>query len=128
MPLVESYESHFESDVADMKNIGKPPRAGSIVGALILRRFTAGKPWAHLDIAGPGAGRRASGLPDQGRDRVFCSNPRRVPQRPLGDHVARRTSTPTPPTTDVTRCTRARREGTDERVKPTVGRCRRPGR
>ncbi|MCU1363718.1 MAG: putative cytosol aminopeptidase [Acidimicrobiaceae bacterium] len=53
MPLVESYESHIESDVADMKNIGKPPRAGSIIGALILRRFTSGKPWAHLDIAGP---------------------------------------------------------------------------
>jgi leucyl aminopeptidase len=53
MPLVDSYESHFESDIADMKNMGKPPRAGSIIGALILRRFTAGKPWAHLDIAGP---------------------------------------------------------------------------
>jgi leucyl aminopeptidase len=53
MPLVDSYESHLESDVADMKNMGKPPRAGSIVAALLLRRFTAGKPWAHLDIAGP---------------------------------------------------------------------------
>jgi leucyl aminopeptidase len=53
LPLVDSYESHFESDIADMKNMGKPPRAGSIIGALILRRFTAGKPWAHLDIAGP---------------------------------------------------------------------------
>jgi leucyl aminopeptidase len=53
MPLVESYESHIESDVADMKNMGKPPRAGAIVGALLLRKFTANKPWAHLDIAGP---------------------------------------------------------------------------
>jgi leucyl aminopeptidase len=53
MPLVDGYESHIESDVADMKNMGKPPRAGSIIAALILRRFTAGKPWAHLDIAGP---------------------------------------------------------------------------
>jgi leucyl aminopeptidase len=53
MPLVDSYESHFESDIADMKNMGKPPKAGSIIGALILRRFTGGKPWAHLDIAGP---------------------------------------------------------------------------
>jgi leucyl aminopeptidase len=53
MPLVDSYESHFESDIADVKNMGKPPKAGSIIGALILRRFTAGKPWAHLDIAGP---------------------------------------------------------------------------
>jgi leucyl aminopeptidase len=53
MPLVDSYESHIESDIADMKNMGKPPRAGSIVAALLLRRFTNGKPWVHLDIAGP---------------------------------------------------------------------------
>lgn len=53
MPLVDSYESHIESDVADMKNIGKPPKAGAIVAALILRRFTDGRAWAHLDIAGP---------------------------------------------------------------------------
>jgi leucyl aminopeptidase len=53
MPLVDSYESHIESDVADMKNVGKPPRAGSIVAALLLRRFTDGRKWAHLDIAGP---------------------------------------------------------------------------
>jgi leucyl aminopeptidase len=53
MPLVDSYESYFESDVADIKNMGRPLRADSIIGALILRRFTAGKPWAHLDISGP---------------------------------------------------------------------------
>ncbi len=53
MPLVDGYESHIESDVADMKNIGKPPKAGAIVAALILRRFTDGRAWAHLDIAGP---------------------------------------------------------------------------
>jgi leucyl aminopeptidase len=53
MPLVSKYEAHIESDVADMKNIGKPPRAGSIVAALLLQRFTDGLPWVHLDIAGP---------------------------------------------------------------------------
>jgi leucyl aminopeptidase len=53
MPLVDAYEAHIESDVADMKNIGKPLVGGSIVAALLLRRFTAGRPWAHLDIAGP---------------------------------------------------------------------------
>jgi leucyl aminopeptidase len=53
MPLVDSYESHIDSDVADMKNIGKPPRAGAIAAALLLRRFTDGRAWAHLDIAGP---------------------------------------------------------------------------
>jgi leucyl aminopeptidase len=53
MPLVDEYEVHIESDIADMKNIGKPLVGGSIVAALLLRRFTAGRPWAHLDIAGP---------------------------------------------------------------------------
>ncbi|MHB1251506.1 MAG: leucyl aminopeptidase family protein [Acidimicrobiales bacterium] len=54
MPLVASYESHIESDIADMKNIGKPGRAGAISAALLLQRFTDGRPWVHLDIAGPG--------------------------------------------------------------------------
>jgi leucyl aminopeptidase len=66
MPLVDSYESHIESDVADMKNMGKPPRAGSIVAALLLRRFTAGKPWAHLDIAGPARADSARGYVTKG--------------------------------------------------------------
>jgi leucyl aminopeptidase len=54
MPLVANYESHIESDVADMKNIGKAGRAGSISAALLLQRFTDSRPWVHLDIAGPG--------------------------------------------------------------------------
>jgi leucyl aminopeptidase len=66
MPLVDSYESHIESDVADMKNIGKPPRAGSVVAALLLRRFTNGRPWAHLDIAGPARADAARGYQTKG--------------------------------------------------------------
>jgi leucyl aminopeptidase len=54
LPLVAQYEKHIESDVADMKNIGKPGKAGAIAAALILQRFTDGRPWAHLDMAGPG--------------------------------------------------------------------------
>lgn len=54
LPLFDGYESHIDSDVADIKNIGKAGRAGSISAALFLRRFTGGKPWIHLDIAGPG--------------------------------------------------------------------------
>jgi leucyl aminopeptidase len=53
LPLVDSYESHIESSVADMKNIGKTGAAGSISAALLLRRFVGDTPWAHLDIAGP---------------------------------------------------------------------------
>jgi leucyl aminopeptidase len=52
MPLTASYESQIESEVADMKNIGKAGVGGSIVAALLLQRFTDGRPWAHLDIAG----------------------------------------------------------------------------
>jgi leucyl aminopeptidase len=54
LPLVAQYEKHIESDVADMKNMGKPGKAGAIAAALILQRFTDGRPWAHLDMAGPG--------------------------------------------------------------------------
>jgi leucyl aminopeptidase len=54
LPLVDAYDAMLDSDVADMKNIGKAGAAGSIVAALLLRRFTDGRPWAHLDIAGPG--------------------------------------------------------------------------
>jgi leucyl aminopeptidase len=52
MPLTPSYESQIESEVADMKNIGKAGVGGSIVAALLLQRFTDGRPWVHLDIAG----------------------------------------------------------------------------
>ena len=66
MPLFDAYESHIESDVADMKNIGKPGKAGSISAALFLRRFTAGRPWVHFDIAGPGRAGEARGYVTKG--------------------------------------------------------------
>jgi leucyl aminopeptidase len=66
MPLVASYASHIESDVADMKNIGKAGRAGAISAALLLQRFTDGRPWVHLDIAGPGRAEASSGYITKG--------------------------------------------------------------
>jgi leucyl aminopeptidase len=51
MPLPTSYERQFDSAIADMKNVGGRP-GGSITAALILQKFVAGLPWAHLDIAG----------------------------------------------------------------------------
>jgi len=54
LPLVEAYESHIVSEVADVKNTGKAGFAGAISAALFLRRFTASLPWVHFDIAGPG--------------------------------------------------------------------------
>ena len=66
LPLVDSYDADIASDVADMKNMGKPPKAGSIVAALLLRRFTDGRPWAHLDIAGPSRSDSAHGFVTKG--------------------------------------------------------------
>jgi leucyl aminopeptidase len=54
LPLIDRYESHLDSEVADVKNIGKPSNGGTIVAGLFLRRFTSGRSWAHLDIAGTG--------------------------------------------------------------------------
>ncbi len=66
MPMPEDYADHIESDIADMKNIGKAGQAGAISAALILQRFTGGLPWAHLDIAGPGRSAETAGYLSKG--------------------------------------------------------------
>lgn len=53
LPLSERYRDMLDSDVADLKNIGKAGEAPTIVAGLFLKEFTAGLPWAHLDVAGP---------------------------------------------------------------------------
>jgi leucyl aminopeptidase len=66
MPLFGSYETSIESDVADMKNIGRPGNGAMITAALILQKFTDGRPWAHLDIAGPGRSDASRGYTTKG--------------------------------------------------------------
>jgi leucyl aminopeptidase len=61
LPLVDSYESHLESEVADVKNIGKPGQGGTVVAAVFLQRFAKGHSWAHLDIAATGRAERDEG-------------------------------------------------------------------
>jgi leucyl aminopeptidase len=61
LPLVEDYESHIKSEIADIKNIGAPGEAGTISAALFLQRFVDETPWAHLDIAGPARSEKTSG-------------------------------------------------------------------
>jgi leucyl aminopeptidase len=53
LPLPDEYADHLRSEVADLKNIGKPMQAGTLIGGLYLRNFVGQTPWAHLDIAGP---------------------------------------------------------------------------
>ncbi|MEK6647404.1 MAG: leucyl aminopeptidase [Candidatus Firestonebacteria bacterium] len=51
LPLWEEYDELIKSDVADIKNVGDGT-AGTITGAMFLRKFVGDLPWAHLDIAG----------------------------------------------------------------------------
>ncbi len=51
MPLHDAYDKGLKSEIADMKHVGGRP-GGAITAAHFLQRFVAGKPWAHLDIAG----------------------------------------------------------------------------
>ncbi|HWP67215.1 MAG TPA: leucyl aminopeptidase [Candidatus Limnocylindria bacterium] len=53
LPLADEYKDDLKSAVADLKNVGGGPEGGTIIGALFLREFVDGVPWAHLDIAGP---------------------------------------------------------------------------
>ncbi|WP_020662472.1 leucyl aminopeptidase family protein [Amycolatopsis benzoatilytica] len=51
MPLVEDYAHGIDGELGDVRQT--PGGPGGIMAALFLREFTAGLPWAHLDIAGP---------------------------------------------------------------------------
>jgi leucyl aminopeptidase len=52
MPLGEKYDKDIDSEIADVKNVGKAREAGSTAAAQFLQRFVNSVPWAHLDIAG----------------------------------------------------------------------------
>ncbi|MCI0687448.1 MAG: leucyl aminopeptidase [Sporichthyaceae bacterium] len=56
MPLVDDYRHALDSAIADLRHISMDRHisGGSITAALFLREFTGGRPWVHLDIAGPG--------------------------------------------------------------------------
>ena len=53
LPLPPEYAEHLKSEVADLRNIGRPMQAGTIIGGLFLKEFVGDIPWVHLDIAGP---------------------------------------------------------------------------
>lgn len=52
MPLEKNYKSEIKSDVADYKNTTSR-WGGTLTAGLLLEEFVDGKPWVHLDIAGP---------------------------------------------------------------------------
>jgi leucyl aminopeptidase len=52
LPLHDDYGELLGSRYADVANASEARKAGTIVGATFLARFTGELPWAHLDVAG----------------------------------------------------------------------------
>lgn len=53
LPLNNEYKNYLKSKIADLSNIGNPPREGGcIIAALFLKEFVGDANWVHLDIAG----------------------------------------------------------------------------
>ena len=52
LPLWDEYCKDIESNIADLKNLGKGGAAGSITAGAFLKAFVGNTPWCHLDIAG----------------------------------------------------------------------------
>ncbi|MER8099115.1 leucyl aminopeptidase [Kitasatospora sp. NPDC094016] len=65
LPLSRRYRPELDSEVADLKNMGGP-NGGAIHAALFLEEFVAGRPWAHIDIAGPAQNDKPSGWRTKG--------------------------------------------------------------
>lgn len=52
LPVVDELREQIKSKIGDITNsTGKP--GGAITAGIFLEEFVEGKPWAHLDIAGP---------------------------------------------------------------------------
>ena len=53
LPLTDDYKAAIKSNVADIRNTGKPGYySGATTASLFLQNFVGDTPWAHLDIAG----------------------------------------------------------------------------
>ena len=70
LPMFDSYNELLKSDIADCKNIGGR-WGGAITAAKFLEKFVAGKPWVHLDIAGPAFASASKGHREGGASGCF---------------------------------------------------------
>ncbi len=52
LPMWDHYNELIKSEIADIRNTGGR-WGGAITAAKFLEKFVSGKPWIHLDIAGP---------------------------------------------------------------------------
>jgi leucyl aminopeptidase len=65
LPLPVEYEKDLVSEVADLRNVGTR-WGGALVAGLFLREFVDGRPWVHLDIAGPSRSEADDGYTPKG--------------------------------------------------------------
>ena len=66
LPLEKEYKEMNKSEVADIANIPNSRYGGAITAALFLQEFVDGKPWVHMDIAGPAFASKATDLGPKG--------------------------------------------------------------
>ncbi|MEM0128595.1 MAG: leucyl aminopeptidase [Thermoplasmata archaeon] len=61
MPLTDYHRELVRyAEFGDVRNSIEMPMSGMLTAAAFLETFTLGRPWAHLDIAGPAYTRRAT--------------------------------------------------------------------
>jgi leucyl aminopeptidase len=53
LPMHAFYTEQIAGKIADIKNVGEGRYGGAITAAKFLEEFVDGKPWTHIDIAGP---------------------------------------------------------------------------
>ena len=52
LPFFDDYEDRMKSEIADLSNMSSEKNAGTIAGAVFLKKFIDKTPWLHIDIAG----------------------------------------------------------------------------
>jgi leucyl aminopeptidase len=71
LPMFEEYGEQIRGQVADIKNVGDGRWGGAITAAKFLEEFVEGRPWTHLDIAGPAFAEKPKPWIDAGASGVF---------------------------------------------------------
>jgi leucyl aminopeptidase len=71
LPMDADFENMLKSNVADLKNIPPSRYGGAIAGGKFLEQFVDGRPWVHLDIAGPAWADHESATRDPGGTGAF---------------------------------------------------------
>lgn len=66
LPMNADFGEQIRGEVADIKNVGNGRWGGAMTAAKFLEEFVAGKPWTHMDIAGPAFLERAKPYLDAG--------------------------------------------------------------